>query len=119
MPNITGTDICSLKKDDIYVYSEEARAAAGCTEGVENGVISAENAVTNIINVVLGVISLVTVVVILYGGVQYMTSTGDPTKAKKAKDIILYGVIGLIICALAFAITNFIVGVLNGSTGSA
>lgn len=119
MPNITGTDICSLKKDNIYVYSEEARAAAGCTEGIENEVISAQDAVVNIINVVLGVLSIVTVIVILYGGIQYMTSTGDPTKAKKAKDIILYGIIGLIICALAFAITNFIAGVLNGSTSSA
>lgn len=63
----------------------------------------------NIINVIIGVLGIVAVVVIIIGGVQYMTSTGDAGKVKKARDTILYGVIGLIICILAFAIVNFVI----------
>jgi multisubunit Na+/H+ antiporter MnhB subunit len=62
--------------------------------------------------VVLGVVCII---VIIVGGIGYMTSSGDAGKVKKAKDTILYGVIGLIICVLAFAITNFVISAIGGS----
>ena len=62
-----------------------------------------------IINGVILVLGIVAVIVIVFGGIQYMTSTGDSAKVKKAKDTILYGVIGLIICVLAYAIVNFVI----------
>lgn len=68
-----------------------------------------ETNVINIINGVIAVLGLICVVVIILGGVQYMTSSGDSGKVKKAKDTILYGIIGLVICVLAFAIVNFII----------
>ena len=70
--------------------------------------------VTKIINIVIGVLGIVCVVVIIIGGINYMTSSGDAGKVKKGKDTILYGVIGLVICALAFAIVNFVINSLNG-----
>ena len=70
-----------------------------------------------IINAVIGVLGIVAVIIIIIGGVSYMTSSGDAGKVKKAKDIILYGVIGLIVCALAFAIVNFVIGGINGNSG--
>ena len=65
--------------------------------------------VVNILNAIIGVLSFACVVVIIIGGVTYMTSSGDADKVKKAKDTILYGVIGLAVCVLAFAIVNFII----------
>lgn len=62
-----------------------------------------------IINAVIGVLGLVCVVVIIIGGINYMTSSGDAGKVKKGKDTILYGLIGLVICALAYAIVNWVV----------
>ena len=70
--------------------------------------------VTNILNVIIGVLGIVAVIVIIFGGVQYMTSTGDASKVKKAKDTILYGVVGLVIVILAFAIVNFIIANIEG-----
>ena len=64
--------------------------------------------ITQIINVILGVLGLAAVVVIILGGVTYVTSEGDPGKVKKAKDTILYGIIGLFVALLAFAIINFV-----------
>ena len=64
--------------------------------------------VNTIINVIIGVIGFVAVVVIILGGVQYTTSAGDPGKVKKAKDTILYGIIGLVVALLAYAIVNFV-----------
>ena len=68
------------------------------------------NNIQTIINAVIGILGLVCVVVIIIGGINYMTSSGDSGKVKKAKDTILYGVIGLVVCVLAFAIVNFVLG---------
>lgn len=65
--------------------------------------------ITNILNAVVGVLGLVCVVVMIIGGVQYMTSSGDAGKVKTAKNTILYGLIGLVICVLAFALVNFVI----------
>lgn len=66
--------------------------------------------VTTILSWIVGLLGIVAVVVIIMGGVSYMTSAGDAGKVKKAKDTILYGIIGLIVAALAFAIVNFVIG---------
>ncbi len=70
--------------------------------------------ITNILNGVIAVLGLVCVVVIIIGGINYMTSSGDAGKVKKAKDTILYGLIGLIVCVLAFALVNFVISNIIG-----
>lgn len=75
----------------------------------------ATKAINGVINAIIGILGLVCVIVMIVGGVKYMTSTGDPGKVKAAKDTILYGLIGLIVCALAFAIVNFVIGALNSA----
>ena len=77
-----------------------------------------DQTIVNIINAVIGVIGLVCVIVMIIGGVQYMTSTGDPGKVEKGKKTILYGLIGLIICVLSFAIVNFAIDHFTGSGSS-
>lgn len=72
------------------------------------------NSITGILNGVIAALGIVAVIVIIIGGVSYMTSTGDAGKVKKAKDTILYGVIGLVICVLAFAIVNFVINNIIG-----
>jgi len=64
--------------------------------------------VKTILNAVFGVIGIIAVIMIILGGVTYATSQGDPNKVKKGKDTILYGIIGLIVALLAFAIVNFV-----------
>ena len=71
-------------------------------------------AVSNIISAVIAVLGIVCVIVMIIGGINYMTSSGDSGKVKKAKDTILYGLIGLVVCVLAFAIVNFVIGNILG-----
>ena len=70
--------------------------------------------ITDILNAVIGVLGIICVVIMIIGGTQYMTSSGDTGKVKKAKDTILYGLIGLIVCVLAFAIVNFVLSSILG-----
>ena len=72
-----------------------------------------EGSIGVILLAVYSVIGIVAVVMIILGGVSYATSQGDPGKIKKGKDTILYGIIGLIIVLLAFAITQFVLAQLG------
>lgn len=86
--------------------SAEIKKASGCP-GADDYDLG--NSIINIINGVLLVLGLVAVIVIIVGGVQYMTSSGDAGKTQRAKNTILYACIGLIICVLAAAIVNFVI----------
>ena len=83
---------------------------------VNDGGDTLVTSITDILSAVIGVLGIVCVVVMIVGGVSYMISSGDAGKVKKAKDTILYGLIGLVICVLAFALVNWVVvGVLGNS----
>lgn len=73
------------------------------------------DSIEGIINAIVASLGIVAVVVMIVGGVNYMTSAGDTAKVEKAKKTILYGLIGLVICVLAFAITNWVIGAVDNS----
>ena len=70
-------------------------------------------AVTNIVNVLLILAALVAGIFLIVGGVQYITSGSDETGQEKAKNRILYAIIGLIVIGLAAAVVNFVVGAIG------
>lgn len=70
---------------------------------------------TTVINVVLAVVGFVAVIMIIMGGISFITSQGDSSKVTKARNTILYGVIGLVVALLAFAIVNFVLSNVFGS----
>lgn len=69
--------------------------------------------VRTIITTVIFAVGMVAVIMIIIGGVNYATSQGDAAKVKKGKDTILYGIIGLVIAILAFAIVSFVLSALQ------
>lgn len=71
--------------------------------------------VQGIINTVIFIVGMLAVVMIIIGGINYALSQGDPGKVKKAKDTILYGIIGLVVALLAFAIVQFVLSAIGNS----
>ena len=59
----------------------------------------------NILSLVVGVAS---VVMIIIGGLKYVTSSGDSSSVTSAKNTILYAIVGLVIVALAQIIVKFV-----------
>jgi hypothetical protein len=51
----------------------------------------------------------VALVILMLAALKYITSRGDPSAVAKAKNTILYAVIGLVIAASAFSIVSFVV----------
>ncbi len=61
--------------------------------------------IINIFSVIVGVIA---VVMIIVGGLKYITSGGDSSNVSGAKNTIIYAIVGLIIVALAQFIVHFV-----------
>jgi len=106
----------------VYVSSLVPKAlfATTATDNICNGAnldpkttcndVSLNASVASITETLLTVAGAVAVIIIIVGGLTYITSSGDSSRIKQAKDIILYAVIGLIVAILAYAIVHFVAG---------
>ncbi|MBQ3432908.1 hypothetical protein IJG22_01255 [Candidatus Saccharibacteria bacterium] len=89
------------------------------TNCVTSECVKPNDLITNSISWVIGIAGAVALIFVVYGGISYTTSAGDPNKLQKAKQIILYALIGLIIVALAEAITAFISSMIRDADNAA
>lgn len=67
-----------------------------------------------VVNIFLYFVGAVAVIVVIWGGFQYITSSGDSQKATTAKNTIMYAVIGLVVAIFAYAIVNFVLTTSRG-----
>jgi hypothetical protein len=67
--------------------------------------------ITTVINVLLFIVGAISVIMIIVGGIMYSTSAGDSGAVTKAKNTVMFAVVGLVIAFLAFAIVNWVIGV--------
>ena len=61
-----------------------------------------------LINTLLFIVGILSVIVIIVGGIMYVISAGDSSKVTRAKNMIIYALVGLVIAFLAYAIVNFV-----------
>lgn len=72
--------------------------------------LSDQEVLQNALNIAYFVAGIVAVIVIIIGGIMYATSSGEAGALTKAKNMILYSIVGLVVILLASAITNFVIG---------
>lgn len=77
-----------------------------CNETEANN--SVNNIITTVINIFSWIVGIVAVIMIIVGGLKYITSTGDSNSVNGAKNTILYAIIGLVIVASAQIIVKFV-----------
>lgn len=95
----------------VYADSrEEAQNGAKLVDGGGGGGSNQNlpDIITTIINVMLFIAGALAVIMIIYGGIRYITAHGDEKQVKVAKDTIVYSVTGLIIAIIAYALVTFI-----------
>jgi hypothetical protein len=61
-----------------------------------------------VVGSVLALIGVIFLVLMIYGGIMWMTARGNDQQVEKAKSLIGAAVIGLVIVLAAYAITSFI-----------
>ena len=69
--------------------------------------------IARVLKTMLFIIGALSVVMIVYAGFNFVTSAGDSGKVNKAKGVILYAVIGLVVSLLAYAIVSFVTSTLD------
>lgn len=69
--------------------------------------------VANIVEIVLRVGGLIAIGFIIFGGISYILSQGNPDRITQAKDIIVNAVVGLVIAIMATALVSFLAGIFS------
>jgi len=110
--------ISFVASDTVAAYSlmEGVNAARG--SNVPGTLFGDTGLITTIINTMLFLVGALSVIMIIFGGLRYVTSGGKAASVTAAKNTIIYAIVGLIISFLAYAAVNFILGsVSSGVSG--
>lgn len=88
--------------------------AASCKDNPNSTVCKSSDdnvtdTITTVINVLLFIIGIISVIMIIVGGITYAVSAGDATAVGRAKNTILYAIVGLAVAFFAYAIVNWVV----------
>ena len=81
------------------------------TDSDENPVFDVINQIIDIFSIIVGAVS---VIMIIVGGLRYITSAGDSGNVTAAKNTILYAIVGLVIVVFAQFIVKFVINRLSG-----
>lgn len=77
----------------------------------ENKDQQVEPIVKTIVNVLLFIVGGLSVVMIIVAGLMYSISGGDSGKVSRAKNMLTYAIVGLIVAFVAYAIINWVIGI--------
>jgi Type IV secretion system pilin len=67
-----------------------------------------DQAIPNVLTILFGLIGGLSLVFLIYGGLRYVISRGDPAQIKAAKETITYAVVGIVLAIAAGTIVAFI-----------
>jgi hypothetical protein len=102
----------------VFIFSFQIVSAqtgtGGSSETLTNplGDINTPQAfIGKVINSILGVVGSLALLMFVYGGLIWMTSSGNQEKVKKGRDTLMWAAIGLVIIFSAYGLTRFIIGV--------
>lgn len=85
-------------------FSDNNTGAVCTTSDATTKINSLIHTVVNLLSAIVGIVA---VIMIIVGGLRYITSGGNDTSVTSAKNTILYAIIGLIIVALAQILVRF------------
>ena len=69
--------------------------------------------IINIVQYILGFLGLIAVLIVLYGGFQWMTAAGNEERVTSARATLTAGLIGLVIILAAYALAQFVIDQVN------
>lgn len=90
-----------------------AGGGTGCTPGSGPTVQSVVAKVVNILSFVVGVVAVIMVIV---GGIKYVTSSGDSNNVNSAKNTILYAIVGLVVAVMAQILVKYVLNTVAPAT---
>jgi hypothetical protein len=89
--------------------TDEDGAPAACPQGTEDPITGKEGIIIKIVQILSFVIGAAAVIMVIIGGLKYITSNGDSNSVSSAKNTILYALIGIAVFLLSQAIVLFVI----------
>lgn len=105
---LTPALVQAAPKDEVQGGFTAAGGSASDADPSASGTL--RTTIQKIINILLFIIGIIAVIVIVIAGIQYATSGGNAEQSSKAKNAIIYAVVGIIVAVMAYAIVGFVVG---------
>ncbi len=68
-----------------------------------------KSTIEDAINILSSVVGVVAVIMIIVGGIKYITASGDPGSIKSARNTVIYAIVGLLIVAVSQTIVKYVV----------
>jgi len=68
------------------------------------GIQGLEAVFQNVIGIIIPFGAIVLFVILMYGGIRYITAGANPRSVEAARNTITYGIIGMVVLAMAFLI---------------
>lgn len=98
---------------------ETLTAPSGIPKALQGGLDTAGQSIFQTgTNLIFTIAIFLAVIVIMYSGIQWLISEGNPEKVASARKRLMSAVIGLVIVALSFFIVNVLTTILGGKTGN-
>lgn len=112
---IIGVAVVMLASGNVSALTLQEGAEAARCDGCPADLFGDTGVFKQVTNTILYIVGIVAVIMLIIGGIRYVTSGGDSKKVTDAKNTVLYAIIGLVIAFLAFAIVNFVISALPNS----
>lgn len=98
-------NLCSGANLDASKLGQPSAASCKNDPGAARRIDEIIKLVINVFSLIVGVVA---VIMIIIGGLKYITSGGDSGNITGAKNTILYAIIGLVVVALAQVVVRFV-----------
>jgi hypothetical protein len=110
--DLFGNNCTTVGESEVCGPCKGNQDATVCQDSKDNSnpIWGSGSVVEVVVNILALIIGVAAVIIIIIAGIQYMVSTGDPTKVNNAKNAILYAVIGLVVAVLARFVVPFVLG---------
>lgn len=71
------------------------------------GTITISGVAQSILNLVFTLIGVIALLALVYGAFLYITAGGDSEKTTKARNVIMYALLGVLVIAAAYSLISF------------
>ncbi|MBI5077602.1 hypothetical protein HZB94_04450 [Candidatus Falkowbacteria bacterium] len=94
-------------KDNLNTTAKQSGLATSDIE--ETGAKDLQEVVGEYIKIGISLLGVIFLIIVIYGGMMWMTAGGDPETVKKARMVLIQAAIGLGVTLVAYQTTHFII----------
>lgn len=93
---VGAVDICAADSGSVYCQNQQ------------DGEAKVNSTIQEAVKLLLMVAGIISVIIIIVGGILFTVSIGDSSKTAKARNAVIYAVVGLVVAAFSYALVEFV-----------